>query len=1046
MVVTISMLALLLIGFQSLVTSRKEGFPEISLNRIVVRTLYPGASARDVESEVTDLIEEELQEVEGIKEILSYSEENISRIEVRGKEELKPEQFRRLYSDVENAIGRIDDLPDGIRGRPAIDDVTTADIPILEIAYSGSPDALTVYLEGLERRLRRIPGVSGIDISGLPDEEIHVLIDAALARKHHVDLRMISKALAQRNITGSGGILYNPDEEQKITISQGLASFDEILNTPILGNTDGFDVRLRDVARVERGREDVRLIVRNNGQNGAILSVRKSGQADLLDTVEKVHRLLESEELPDGVSQSVLVDQSTLTRDRISLLAGNAAMGFVLVLLVLMYFLDRTTALWTAFGIPVTLLGMIVFLKFNDISINLISLAGFIILIGMLVDDAVVIAEQYRSNRESGMEPREAATQSVTRMFLPVLASSATTMIAFAPLFMIGGFPGAFIWTIPLMIIVGLTISLLESFFFLPVHLAHARQRAPRQNRLMPLLERLYRKSLEFFIRHRYRAMGVFLLMLVTSLVALRLSVRKDPFPQDAADTFSISITLPAGTTTMQTQKEMDSLEAILRERVGPDLKGTSIRIGTQNEDSTVDRGAQSNLIVALVYLISYEERDRTAETIMNELHDPLEKMAKKNGMQFALNLKRLGPPMGRAIEIRLLSDDDVSRTAKARETLSFLEGIPGVTHVELDERDGLRETELVLNQGLLNAAGLHNQDILTSLRIALDGTIVSRIRESDMDIRLKLNRKINESGDFIKKIPVINRLGIVVPLERFVTAGEGRSPASITHVNAMRSTTVLGNVDNRIISPTDIMDIVNQKFSRADGVLLEFSGQPVETSLIFAGLSSASVVALIGIYLIIALIFNSYTKPFIILLSLPFMTIGIAFVLISHDVPGSMMVGVAVVGLMGVVVNASIVMVDTILTDTEAATPGELPGKQIVIEGAVSRLRPIVLTTATTVLGVLPTGYGIGGYDPFLSHMSLVLAYGLGFATIIILIIIPLLFMIGTDLRWMLLRRASVVGIILARMRRGSPDNRIHRQDVVKPSVVGRHTTRPPV
>ena len=355
----------------------------------------------------------------------------------------------------------------------------------------------------------------------------------------------------------------------------------------------------------------------------------------------------------------------------------------------------------------------------------------------------------------------------------------------------------------------------------------------------------------------------------------------------------------------------MESLEAILREKIGPDLIGTSIRIGTQIEDTTVDRGVQSNLIVALVYLISYEERDRTAGTIMNGLHDPLEKMAKKNGMQFALNLKRPGPPMGRAIEIRLLSDNDVSRTAKSRAILSYLEDISGITHVELDEREGLRETELVLNQGLVNAAGLHNQDILTSLRIASMERSFPVSEKAIWTSALNSIARLMRAAISSKRFPSLT--GLVVPLERFVTAGEGRSPASITHVNAMRSTTVPGNVDNRIISPTHIMDIVNQKFSRAGEVLLEFSGQPVETSLVFAGLSSASIVALIGIYLIIA------------------------------------------------------------------------------------------LTTATTVPGVLPTGYGIGGYDPFLSHMSLVLAYGPGFATIIILIIIPLLFMIGTDIRGML-------------------------------------------
>ncbi|MBW7858626.1 MAG: efflux RND transporter permease subunit, partial [Leptonema sp. (in: Bacteria)] len=318
MLVNLSLIALLILGVYSTVSSRKEGFPEISLNRVMIQTIYPGASASDVETEVTNRIEEELQEVDGIKDILSYSEESVSRIEVRGKEELTAAQFKRLYSDIDDAINRIDDLPSGLRGRPALHEIKTSDIPVIEIAYTGEYKTLKPYLDDLKFRLRRIQGVAGTDVVGLPDEEVKVLVNASEAKKRFVDLRMIAQALSLRNSNGSGGVLYTDNEERKITVSGGFENFKDILNTNVMANSEGYGVKLKEFATIEVGPEDLKLIVRNNGYRGATLTVRKSGSADLIDTVNRINDFLSQETLPEQVEAKILIDQSKLTKDRIS--------------------------------------------------------------------------------------------------------------------------------------------------------------------------------------------------------------------------------------------------------------------------------------------------------------------------------------------------------------------------------------------------------------------------------------------------------------------------------------------------------------------------------------------------------------------------------------------------------------------------------------------------------------------------------------------------------------------------------------------------------
>ncbi|MCC5813588.1 MAG: efflux RND transporter permease subunit, partial [Leptospira sp.] len=672
------------------------------------------------------------------------------------------------------------------------------------------------------------------------------------------------------------------------------------------------------------------------------------------------------------------------------------------------------TAFWTALGIPVSLLGMLIFLRSMDISLNLISLAGFIIIIGMLVDDAVVIAEEYNKNREMGMEPKDAAKEAVGRMWSPVLASTLTTIIAFAPLFMVGGFPGAFIWTIPLMVIVGLSFSLLESFVMLPVHLTHSKKMEHGENKWMNRIESLYKRTIMFALKKRYFVLAGFTLLLILSMVTLRMIIKKDPFPQDAAESFRISLTYPLGYTEAQTEEAIRSIENLISKIPEEELLGYSVRIGTHSESSYAKRGTQNNLATIFVYLTSYQSRGRTAMEIMELVRSDLEELKKtqkqsesSNPFRYVINLNRIGPPMGRDIEIRIISNNDEIRKEKERAILEYLSGLEGVLETETDQVEGLREIVVNLDQRKLGITGLTVDDVLVSMKMAIDGIIVTDISrgEDRLDFRLKLQEGAIKDPEFNRQkllsrqesvLPILNKAGYSIKMPEIVNLRERSSEASIMRLDGIRTSTVFANLNGKILPPTDLMKMIREEFPNESNFTIEFSGQPVETELIFSGLVQAGMVAILGVYLMIALIFNSYSRPAVVMFSLPFMAIGLALVLLTHGIPGSMMVGIAVVGLMGVVVNASIVLIDTI---TKWNSDGKVDMITIV-EGSVSRLRPILLTATTTILGVLPTGYGIGGSDPFLSHMSLVLAYGLFFATAIILILVPVQYMIGIDIR----------------------------------------------
>lgn len=996
MFTNILVIAVILAGTAAALSSRKEGFPEISLNRIIVQTRYPGASAGDVELNVTVPIENEILKLDGITEIISTSEEGLSVIEVRTDESASEKEFQKIYDEVDKAVSSTDDLPDGLDGRPVINEFTSSDIPVLEIAYSGEYENLKPYIDDLEQRLRRLPGVGEISVSGVPDREVQILVDPVLAKQFQVDLRMVAQAVQKRNLEGSGGTLESFIGERKVVFFSKFDDYKEVLNTNILMNSDGYGVKLSDIATVTLVPEQKNLIVRNNAKRGASLTIKKTGSADLIKTVNLITNLLKSEKLPAGITMNILMDQSRLTRDRISLLVGNALMGFALVILILIFVFDFRTALWTAFGIPFTLFGLFIFMKSIGLSINLISLGGFIIIIGMLVDDAIVISEEINSERENGRNGADAIAQAVGRIWLPVAASSLTTMAAFSPLFFIKGFPGKFIWAIPLMVIVGLSISLFESYFILPVHLSHGSSTAIKKKNFVRNAEVLYRRIISKAIDFRYVVAAVSIVLLIFSLFLMGTKVKKDPFPQDAAEGFSIKLTSQPGTPAEETEKIVEQIENILQQLPSNEVIGFNSRIGTQNELTTTTRGTQNNLAIVFVYLHPFSKRSRTALQIIDYLQKSIpEKIG--DGNNVTLDLKRLGPPMGKPFEIRVVSNNDDMRHERERQIRAFLSQIEGITDIENDEIEGKNEMNLIIDDDTLSRTALTVEDVLSTLRIAFDGQIVSKLVTLDESIyyRIRLNKEARADEEFIHSLPIANKFGDMINLSLFTRLKEQPGKGTIRHLNGKKVVTIYGNTNLEKISPMEVMKKVKSRFPSNSDVSVEFSGQPVESKLIFTGLAVAAVLAILAIYLIIALIFNSYTRPFIILLSIPLLAIGFAFVLLTHNIPASMMSGIAIVGLMGVIVNNSIIMIHTITSLKKS----DALDRESVIDASVSRLRPIFMSTVTTVLGVLPTGYGIGGSDPFLSQMSLVLAYGLLIGTTITLIVIPVVYFIGSDI-----------------------------------------------
>jgi multidrug efflux pump subunit AcrB len=865
--------AVVIAGLLSMKDIQKEGFPRVELNQVIITTIYPGASPRDIELNVTNRIEEALKEVSGIKEVRSISSESTSIVTAEIDDNADNEEARDIFNDIDSAVGRIADLPKEIDGKPIVTKVTSDDMPILEIAISGVSSATYQYARKLQEELEKISGVSKVTAVGLAEEELHILVDPKKAQKYQVDLRLIAAAISKRNLEGSGGTLESFLGEKKIVSFNKYHNLEEVLSTNVRMSPSGQGVKLRQVAEIRESREDLKLAVRNQGKPGISLLVLKSRAADTIKVVENIIAQVEVSDSPPGVEIHYLNDQSRFTRNRLKLLGSNALMGFVLVVAILFFTFGFRTATWTAFGIPFSILGLFALMPLMGITLNAISLGGCVLVLGMLVDDAVVVSERISSFREEGLAPIDAAVKGVEKVWRPVLASSITTMVAFSPIIKLGGLPGKFVWMVPAVVTIALVVSLFESYFILPSHLAHGPSKNSRKPLFIAKIEQWYQFLLQRALRFRYPVLLGFLLFAVVTFAIAKKVMQKEPFPQEAAEGFHIQVTLPKDYGFERATEEIKEVEKILLALPKEEVVGFSTRLGTHSKSQTTERGTQPSLANIAVYLTVLGDRDRNIFEIIGEVRDRLMSLSQVHPLEYEVEIIRMGPPLGKPFEVRVSAMSDTLRLKWVEEIKSFVNRLPGVLEVGDDRLKGKDEINLVINHDLVSQAGLTVEDILVTLRIAFDGQMVTdMVRDNEIiDFRLRLNKIGRADIKYLKRLEVMNRHNVLVPLKNLVTFEEGPSQAEIRHIGGLRTTSIYGQIDKNKTSPGAVIAQVDEHFKKNLGVTISFAGESVENKKIFGDLGSAAILAVSGVFIIISLIFNSIFKPFIVIAAIPF-------------------------------------------------------------------------------------------------------------------------------------------------------------------------------
>ncbi len=1026
--------AVVVIGVWTAMHTQREGFPAVTLNQLIVTAKLPGASASEIERELAIPIEEAIAEVDGVDEYHSVITDNLVVTTVEIDDDWTSEQVRVAEADLRQALDAIQDFPERMRDRPAIQLVEAAKFPILEIALSGPSTELPEAAATIEAALAEVEGIAKLELVGVEDPELRVLVDPERARAHAVGLDEIMRAIERRNVASTGGVLEVDSDRRQVVLDSRLHAPEDVAQVVVAVGPNGSLVRVEDVARVELTRRDQGLRVHTNGEPGVSIVVRKQADADILTTVDEIAAVLEELELAPGVEAVIVNDTSFLTRNRLALMTSNGIMGMGLVIVFLLLFLDLRSAIWVAFGVPVVILAVIAVLPMLDMNLNLLTLGGFVVVLGMLVDDAVVVAERIvlRQGEGLGRGPR-AAVAGVLDVARPVVASAVTTILAFSPMFSLGGMAGKFAWALPVVVILALTISLLESFFMLPAHMStgfdggHSAGRpragqtrhgspslpvasgsgraqrttaAPSKRRFVVVLERVYREVLILALRWRALVLLAFVAMLMVVMGGIRPRMGITLFPQDDSDALFIELEMPIGTPIERTEAAVAAIEQQLPDLVGGDLVAVTARIG-HSEPLAVDRttgAAEHEAVISVLYKPLGRERPRAewAEFLGGRLRVP-------EGARLLYQATRIGPPVGSPVTLHVAANDDELRRSTAAAAVEWLRAQPGVVDICVEEPPGRTRLELVLDHDKLALRGLDAATVGRTLTAALYGLEVTEQRELDQTTRFRvmLEPSARANLDGVLELPLRSITGERVLLRDLVTPVEVHAVSRLHHRDGVRTATVTAafapgaDIDASRMAARIEAELL-PGLARS-GVRTTIGGEATETKKTTGDMQGALLLAVLGILTVIALILGSFLEALFIVAVIPFGAAGVILAFYLHGMPLSMFAFLGVIGLSGVVVNAAIVMVDAIGSRITAA---DGDGQTAMIDAVVERLRPILVTTLTTCGGVLPTAYGLGGYDAMLSPMSLALGWGLLFATAITLLLLPCLIAISQDLR----------------------------------------------
>ena len=988
LVFSISVIAL---GLVSLNNIQRDQFPAVDFEIMTIVTSYPGASPEDVEQNITNVIEDELSSVTGIDKFTSTSRAGVSSIVITFSQDVS--DLSEIKQEVRNVVNRIKSLPEEVVDLPRVIDRKTSRKSIIKISLSSDEidyAELRGMVDSIAQSIESIEGVSEVTKDGYLDKEIQIHIDPEKLYQYELSLPQVMSAITQRNQRYTVGSNHNDKNEKTIVVLSKFDAATDVSEVIVKSTFEGLIVRLKDIAVIESGNVEEKSIVRVNGKKGFILRVKKQAQADVITTVDlvKAHMEKMGGKYNNQLDIFYSSDLSEYVRNRLDIVTNNGLIGLLLVLVVLGAFLSFKTAFWVAVSLPVSLLGTVALLGATGETINLISLAAMILVLGIVVDDSIIVAESIYHYKQTGEDNFKSASHGFKRVIMPVVTTILTTILAFSSMFLMGGMMGKFIYVIPLVIIFALTLSFLEVSLALPAHLAGSNEKKKEHN-WFEYFETKFEVLLSKILNFHYLVIGIFSITLVISIYFASTQMKFTLFPAVGVDTINARMTMNTGSSLSNTEAKAKQVEELIYRIVGDDLVSVTTDVGkyfTHKAKMTIE-------------LLPASERDKNSKEILKSLKASVNEIDQVEKLKFSV--RRPGPPQGEDVEINLVSQAGPENLQAANKLEQILLNIPGVDNINRDDEPGKDRIEVKLDFEKMARLDIDFSTVNRYLRAAFTGIDVTNIREGQNDVNFRLYLgDLEKSEVFIKSLKVVNKNGRVIPLVNFSSIRQIVGEPDFNHYNGLRSIMVSASVNDEKTSTSEVMKEallqldLDKNFPSVRAIS---EGGAKETAKSMDSFKQAFLMAIVGIFLLLVLLFNSYSQPLIILSAIPFSVIGVIWAFFLHGEALSFFAILGVLALVGVIVNDSLVLVSHLNYLKDKALE-KLTIHQWIVKGVKDRLRAVVLTSLTTLAGILPLAYGLGGTDYLLQPMALALGYGLLFGTLMTLILLPCLYLMNVE------------------------------------------------
>ncbi len=1030
------MIAIMVVGLFSFRSMQRESFPNFDIDIILVSVPYPGAAPQEVEEGICQKIEEAVRSLEGIKKVTSVAAEGSGSVIIELTTGSRSPD--RILDEVRSEIDRIPSFPVEAE-EPEIQRVTPRRSAIrvgIIGPENGTELKLREYAERVRDGLLQLGGITQVDFIGGKDFQIDIEIEEHTLRSHGLSLQQVANIVRRENRELPAGTLRSDSQEILLRGNNRRTDGEGISRIPLITQPGGAMLTVADLGEVRDEFVDMASTAEINGRPALALTVERSSSEDMLSIVDEVNQYVEKTKLPSGYKLVTWSDQTVEVRGRLNLLYENATLGLLIVFMLLVLFLDLKLAFWVALGIPFALFAAAAYLYFNDQSLNMISMFAFVMALGIVVDDAIVVGENIYAHRQMGKSLADAAAEGAQEVMPSIFTSVSTTIVAFAPLLFVSGIMGKFMAVMPAAVIAMLVASLFESLTILPAHLAHQDSILFKLLRtffyifrwVVPLIEAasfLATKALNLFIESFYGPFLKFAIhnrpVIVSALIGILIIavgfVRAGYvpfviFPKLDGNTILASISFPNGTPESVTQAATKKLEEAfwrVNDQLSPngtDLGLTSFRvvgakISGGGPNAATDSGVGgSHLGSVEIELLDTEQREITSEQIVSAWRNELGEIA---GVEkLSIGSRNVGPS-GIPIEFKLLaSPDDTERLEEAVERCKAkLAEYPGVFDISDDSLPGKWEYRFRIKPEAVTM-GVRTADLAETVRAAYYGEEVMRVQRGRHEVKIMVRYPRDERRRLATFDELRVRLedGIERPITELAEVEIVRGYSELNRLDQKRSITITADLDETKANARNIVADLQAQYmpklvEEFPEVQVNWEGQQEQTRESISSLFRGFGVAILVMFVLLSFELKSYWQPLLILIVIPFGAIGAIGGHALLGLPLTMFSLFGLVGLTGIVVNDSIVLVDFINARMRAG----IPVREAIFEAGIRRFRPVMLTTVTTVGGLMPILLETSLQAQILIPMATSIAFGEIFATIVVLILVPVGYSIGNEL-----------------------------------------------